>query len=43
MLEVLSKSKKSGASRIDLTRDSHADLLELKQWLRITFTSHEGP
>ena len=34
-----------GASRIDLTCDSHADLLgKLKQWLlRITSNSHEGP
>ena len=41
---VLSKSDKSGAGRIDLTRDSNADLLgALKQWLRIMSTLHEGP
>lgn len=44
MFAVLSKLAKSGASRIDLARDSHADLLgEFHQWMRITSTSHEGP
>ena len=44
MFAVLSNSEKSGASRIDLTHDSHADLLgEIKQWLRNTSTSREGP
>ena len=40
---MLSKLEKSGASRIDLTRDSYADLVgELQRWMRITSTSHEG-
>ena len=44
MFAVLSKLEKSGASRIDLARDSHADLVgEFRQWMRVTSTSHEGP
>ena len=44
MFVVLSKLGKAGVSRIDLTHDSHADLLgELKQWRRITSTPHQGP
>ena len=44
MYSVLLKLEKSGARRIDLARDSHADLVrEFQQWMRITSTSHEGP
>lgn len=44
MFAMLSKLDRTGASSIELTHDSHADLLgELKQWSRITVTSHEGP
>ena len=43
MFAVLSKLEKSGASRIDLARGSHADLVgEFQQWMSITSTSHEG-
>lgn len=36
MFEVLSKLDKSGARRLDLTHDPHADLLEeLEQWMWI--------
>ena len=44
MFAVLSKLEKSGARRIDLARDSHADLVgEFRQWMCITSTSHEEP
>ena len=44
MFSTLAAVEKSGLSRIDLTLDASADLVgELKQWLGISSTSHEGP
>ena len=44
VFSTLAAVEKSGLSRIDLTLDGSADLVgELKQWLGISSTSHEGP
>ena len=43
MFAVLSTLEKASTSRMNLTRDSHADLIgELKQWLHITSNLPEG-
>ena len=43
MFAVLSTLEKASTSRMNLTRDSHADLIgELKQWLHITSNLLEG-
>ena len=43
MFAALLNLERSGASRIDLARDSYADLVgEFQQWMRIKSTSHEG-
>ena len=43
MFAALLNLERSGASRIDLARDSYADLVgEFQQWMRTKSTSHEG-
>eukprot|EP00903_Cladosiphon_okamuranus_P010409 g9846.t1 len=44
MFAVLAAMEEGGSSMVDLTCDASADLLgELRQWLSLTTSSHEGP